>query len=404
MSSAMRLAICDPDERSRGSLKKMVMGIDRVCLEADCSRYEFFPDVIKQTSPEVVIVNIDGNTGVAVAMIERIRTEFPACGIIAVSSNSDGQTILRVMRSGAREFVNAPVDFQELVTALERIGESTNSGSSRPRSGRMIAIAGASGGVGTTSIAVNLACCIAQMPQLSVALIDLDLSLGDADVFLDTIPEYTILDVAENVSRLDLSLLRKSLTKHSSGVYLLPRPVSLQEIEAVSSSDFSRVLKLLRASFTHLIVDLSKSYNHLDITTMQAADEILLFTQLDLPCLRNVVRLLTSLDRLENVSDKIKIVINRTGLDNKQISLKKAEEHIGRKIFWQIPNNFSAVSESRNNGIPLIEANPGSSITQNIIGLANKLVASADNAGDSEEVPEKKERKRLFGFLSKGSS
>ncbi len=404
MSSALRLAICDPAEQSRESLKRMVMGIDRVCLEADCSRYEFFVDVVKQTTPEAILVNIDSDKESAINLIVRLRQEIPRCGIVVISGCSEGQTILRVMRAGAREFVNAPVEVQELVAALERVCESGSAaGSGRPKTGTIIAVAGSSGGVGTTSIAVNLACCIAQVPGESVALIDLDLSLGDADVFLDAIPEYTLLDVAENVSRLDLSLLRKSLTKHSSGVYLLPRPVQLQDIEAVSSSDFGRVLKLLKASFTHLIIDLSKSYNALDLMTLQAADEVLLLTQLDLPCLRNVVRLLTSLERFDNLSRKIRIVVNRAGLDNKQISLKKAEEHIGRSIFWQIPNNFSAVSESRNNGVPLIDSAPNSSITQNIIALAGKFInVDADSASD-DESSDKKEKKGLFSFLSKGN-
>ncbi len=401
MSSALRLAICDPAEQSRESLKKMVMGIDCVCLEADCSRYEFFFDVVKQTEPEAVLVNIDSDVNSAIALIEVLRQQHSSCGIIVVSSSTDGQTILRVMRAGAREFVNSPVEVQELVAALERVGEGSGTSSSRPKSGRIIAVAGASGGVGTTSIAVNLACCIAQMPGESVALIDLDLSLGDADVFLDSIPEYTLLDVAENVSRLDLSLLRKSLTKHESGVYLLPRPVQLQDMEAISASDFGRVLKLLTASFTHLIVDLSKSYNSLDLMTLQTADEILLLTQLDLPCLRNVVRLLTSLDRFDNLSRKIRIVVNRAGLDNTQISLKKAEEHIGREIFWQIPNNFSAVSEGRNNGIPLIDSSPNSSITQNIITLADRMANGSATVSDADESGDKKEKKRLFSFLSK---
>lgn len=241
---------------------------------------------------------------------------------------------------------------------------------------------------------------MAQLPGESIALIDLDLSLGDADVFLDAIPEYTLLDVAQNVARLDLSLLRKSLTKHESGVYLLPRPVQLQEIGTISDSDFSRVLKLMKASFTHVLVDLSKSYNSLDTTTLEAADEILLLTQLDLPCLRNVVRLLTSLEALDGVSKKIKIVINRSGLDNRQISMKKAEEHIGREIYWQIPNNFSAVSEGRNNGVPLIDSSPNTAITQNIIALADKMVKGDDNPAE-QETTEKKEKKGLFSFLSK---
>lgn len=399
--SELRLAICDPAEDTRESLKQLVMGIDRVCLEADCSRYEFFFDVAKQTEPEVCLINIDNDITAATELISKLNSSFPKTGIIAISTSTEGSLILQIIRAGAREFLNAPVEAQELVASLERVSANSDP-STRPKSGKIIAVAGASGGVGTTSIAVNLACCMAQLPGESISLIDLDLSLGDADVFLDSIPEYTLLDVAQNVARLDLSLLRKSLTKHDSGVYLLPRPVQLQDIDTISQSDFGRVLKLLKASFTHLIVDLSKSYNSLDLTTLQAADEILLLTQLDLPCLRNVVRLLGSLENIDGISEKIKIVVNRSGLDNRQISLKKAEEHIGREIFWQIPNNFSAVSEGRNNGVPLIDSAPNASITQNIISLANRLVVGDEGNEGGEEEKEKKEKKRLFSFLSKG--
>ena len=357
MSAALRLAICDPAEDTRENLKGLVLGIESVCLEAECSRYEFFSDVVKQTEPDALLINIDSDVDVAIDLIHNVRQTFPKAGIVVISKSTEGQVILKAMRAGAREFVNAPIEVQELVASLERVCETSHTGA-RPKSGKIIAVAGSSGGVGTTSVAVNLACNLAQLPGESVALIDLDLSLGDADVFLDSIPEYTLLDVAQNVSRLDLSLLRKSLTKHDSGVYLLPRPVQLQDIETISASDFERVLKLVKASFTYLVVDLSKSYSALDIATLQAADDIVLLTQLDLPCLRNVVRLLMSLDAIENVTEKIKIVINRTGLDSNQISLKKAEEHIGREIFWQIPNNFSAVSEGRNNGVPLLDCCP----------------------------------------------
>ena len=398
--SELRLAICDPTEETRESLKHLVMGIDHICLEADCSRYEFFFDVVGQTEPEVCLVNIDSDVEAATRLIEKLN-QGSKTAIIVISSSSEGSLILKIMRAGAREFVNTPVDAQELVSSLERIFANSDS-ANRPKSGKIIAVAGASGGVGTTSIAVNLACCMAQLPGETIALIDLDLSLGDADVFLDTIPEYTLLDVTQNIARLDLSLLRKSLTKHDSGVFLLPRPVQLQDIDTITDKDFGRVLKLLKASFSHLIVDLSKSYNALDTSTLQAADEILLLTQLDLPCLRNVVRLLTSLESFENVSDKIKIVVNRAGLDNTQISLKKAEEHIGREIFWQVPNNFTAVSDCRNNGVPLFDSCPNAAITQNLAALALAM-SNHEIATDKPEAEEKKGKKSLFSFLSKGS-
>ncbi len=97
-------------------------------------------------------------------------------------------------------------------------------GNRRSAAARIYTIAGAAGGVGCTSLAVNLACLLAQNLSNSVAVIDLDLSLGDADVWLDIIPDYTIQDVAENITRLDYALLKRSLTKHECGAFLLPRP------------------------------------------------------------------------------------------------------------------------------------------------------------------------------------
>lgn len=229
-------------------------------------------------------------------------------------------------------------------------------------------------------------------------LIDLDLALGDADVFLDMIPDYTLLDVAQNIARLDLALLRKSLTKHSTGVYLLPRPVQIEDIDSITNEDFKRVLGLLKASFTHLVIDLSKSYSRLDIAALEASKHILLLTQLDLPCLRNVVRLLSSLEAYEGVNEKVKVVVNRSGLDKSQISSSKAEETIDREIFWRIPNNYGVISECRNNGVPLLESAKNAAITHSISELAVKL-AGGPEAEMVEGEDGKKDKSGWLKFL-----
>ena len=128
----------------------------------------------------------------------------------------------------------------------------------------------------------------------------------------------------------------------------------------------------------------------------------MLLTQLDLPCLRNVVRLLTSLEAYDGVAEKVKIVVNRTGLDRLQISANKAEETIDRQIFWRIPNDYSNVSESRNNGVPLITQSPKAAITQSIADLADKLTSTHSDAPvEEEEEVDKKDKKGWLKFLSK---
>lgn len=399
MASSLRLSICDPNEKTREHLKKYLVGLDRIWLEADCSRYEFFEEVVKQTSPDAVIINLDQNEPVALALIQSLRTQSAGMGIIALSQRTDGQLILRAMRAGAGEFIATPIQIEELFQALDRVS-SVGLAAGRNKPAITVAVTGSSGGVGCTTLAVNLACAMARSPLNNVVLVDLDLSVGDADVFLDTIPDYTLLDVSQNIGRLDLALMRKSLTKHESGVYLLPRPIHLEDMDSISTEDFRKVLALLKASFSHVVLDLSKAYGRLDLVSMQVADHTLLLTQLDLPCLRNVVRILNSMEHHSGVTEKIKIVVNRSGLDRSQISSTNAEETINKPIFWRIPNNFSVVSESRNNGIPLVTQAPKAAITLSINELSDKL-SGLDAVATETEAPADKSAKSWLKFLAK---
>ncbi|MCO6046532.1 response regulator [Aeoliella sp. ICT_H6.2] len=391
MSNVLRIAIVDPDDTSRGALKSTLLGLDTVWLEAECSRYAFFSDVATQTNPDVGLVNLDGDPEAGVQLVESLTQTHPEMAVLVSSSSTDGSLILRTMRAGAKEFLTHPVRPEELAAALHRIARGKFGSSISGGSGgcKVIAVAGATGGVGSTSLAVNLGCALASNPENSVVLVDLDLAVGDADVFLDTIPEYTLSDVAQNVSRLDFTLLKRSLTKHSSGLYLLPRPVALEDGRHISTDDMQRMFGLLKATFTHLIIDTSKSFTRLDMFAMEMATDILMVTQLDLPCLRNVVRLMMAFGETEGLKEKLRVVVNRVGHGAGQISIRKAQDTLGHEVYWQLPNDYRVMVEVRNNGVPLIEQAPKAMITQSIAQLAAAL--SGDDALASEqEMPSKK--------------
>lgn len=395
MSKVLRLAIADPDDSTRERLKGILLGLDSVWLDAECSRYEFFADVVAQSTPDVVLVNVDSDETKGIKLVERLANETPGTASVVLSSSDDGQLILRAIRAGAKEFVSLPVSSDELVSALNRVvRQKHNTHEAQSDTGRVIAVCGATGGVGSTSIAVNMATCLASREGSNVVLMDLDLALGDTDVCLDIIPEYTLLDVTQNVSRLDMAFLKKSLTKHDSGVYLLPRPVQLQDVASLTAPELERVVNLVGTSFSHLIIDVSKSYNEFDLIALHAADEILLVTQLDLPCLRNTVRLLMSMEEYDGLREKFKVVVNRVGLHNGQISLKKAQESIRDDIFWQIPNDYGTMVEVRNNGVPLIEQAPKAAITNAIRSMTEDLLGYNQN-GKGEAAS----KSGIFGFL-----
>jgi len=387
MPNVLRIAIVDPNDATRENLKSVLLGLETVWLEAECSRYAFFVDVVEQTKPEIGFIAMDSDPQRAVKLIHETLQKAPGCSILVSSSSTDGRLILESMRAGAKEFLTEPLRPEDLVTALQRVQRQTSGqvGSASHKEGcQVFAVAGATGGVGASSIAVNLACALAAEESHSVVLVDLDVALGDADVFLDTIPEYTLADIAQNVERLDLTLLRKSLTVHSSGVHLLPRPMQLDDIKIITPDKLQRVIGLLKTSFTHMVLDTSKSYSELDMLALRAADEVLMITQLDLPCLRNAVRLLMTFDDDETLRQKVKVLVNRVGQEGNQISLKKARDTVGRDIFWQIPNDYRVMVEVRNNGVPLLQHAPKAAITQSIGQLADMLCGKKADDDDRD--------------------
>ena len=163
----------------------------------------------------------------------------------------------------------------------------------------------------------------------------------------------------------------------------------------------SRVIAApLKTTFTHLVIDTSKSFGPLDMAAIETAESVLLVTQLDLPCLRNIVRLMQYFEHVEGVSEKIHIVVNRVGLEDTQISLNKALETIGREIAWQVPNDFATMVEARNNGVPLMMQAPKAKLTRAFEQIAAQL---GNSDGLKAEPEEKKSRKGLFGFLGSGA-
>ena len=400
MKSVLRLATVDPDERSRNSLKTMLLGVDTVWLEAECSRYEFFMDVVRQTQPDIALVNIDSNHARAIQLVGEVSRAVTNCAVLVVSSSTEGSLILQAMRNGAREFLNMPLLLDDFIAALDRIRVSMggSSGEGAGRVGKIISIAGVGGGVGSTALVVNAAASLAQDPGNSPVIIDLDLTLGDADVWLDIIPEYTIRDVADNISRLDYGLLKRSLTRHDCGVYLLPRPVELETGDAIKPDDLRRILALLKATFSHLIVDVSKSFGKLDLSAMEVSDKVLLVTQLDLSCLRNVVRITQFLNNFPAIKEKVEIVVNRMGLEDADISLTKALETIGRSVFWQLPNDYATMVGARNTGAPLCQFAPKARLTRSINDMVRQLSSREPGPKKEDEAPKKKSG--LFGLFA----
>jgi pilus assembly protein CpaE len=401
----LRIAIVDPSDYSRDPLRSLLLGVDFVWLESECSRYEFFPDVIGQSPPDLAIVVLDSDHQRALNMISQVATVFPKLPILTISS--DHQALLQSLQRGARYFLTQPVGLEEMLATLRRVqmenGVGGTNGTLNGTAGhgcRVIAILGSRGGVGCTSLAVNLGCDLAADPNHSVVLLDLDMALGDADISLDLIPDHTLADLAINIERLDMNFLKRSMMRHEgTGLHVLSHPLQISDVGVIHEDHVSRIINLLRISHTHLILDLSKALIPTDMTALRLADTIFIIAQLELGSLRNVVRILLALGDDDQTNHKVRVIMNRVGSDYAEgdISLKKAEETIGRPIYWQIPNDTKAMIGSRVAGVPLIQYAPKSRAHQAIYALAQTLATQTDEATQTPRPVSSSFFKRLVG-------
>lgn len=378
-----RIAIVDPTESTRESLRTLLLGVDFVWLEAECARYEYFYDVISTSMPDLAVVALDADKTKALTMIGQLSVEHPKLPILTISH--DHQALLQSLQKGAKYFLTHPVGLEDMLAALRRAlgeqgGTEVTTGAITRQTGAssVIAVLGSRGGVGTTSLSVNLAATLAADPGNTVAMLDLDLALGDADIALEVngFENISIADLARNIERLDMNFLRRAMAKHEpTGLSILRHPLEISEVGVIHEGHVERILNLLKISYSHLVLDLSKSLLPTDLMALRMADLILLVAQLELSSLRNVVRLIHCLGGEENLSDRVRVVINKQGSEaiEEGISPKKAEEVIGKPIFWQIPNDPKAVIGARVSGAPLIKHAPKSRAQQSVAALAQAL-------------------------------
>ena len=287
----LRIAIVDPVDNTREPLRSLLLGVDFVFMEAESNRYEFFPDVIREAPPDLLVVSLDADKAKALVLIGQLVHEFPQAPVLVISE--DYQAILQSLQRGAKFFLTRPVVLEDLLVCLRKVQESAaptaeeladpsyTATGSRPC--KVIAVLGSRGGVGCTTLAVNLASNLAADPNHTVALVDLDLALGDADVALDLMPDHTLADLAMNIEKLDLNYMRRSLLRHEpTNLNVLAHPLQMADVTVIQPAHVERVLKLLRINYTHLVLDLSKGLTPTDLVALDMADIILLVAQLEL--------------------------------------------------------------------------------------------------------------------------
>lgn len=374
---AISVVIIDSDTESASSIAKYIKNLgDHASVEGVATNFEHGYELIHKKRPLVVIMDICMDSlDSAIERITLILSRFPQTNIFATCVDKSSDTILKVMRAGASEYLLKPVAEVDLVSALQKLGRLwLVRPSPETETGRVFTVFSPKGGVGVTTLAINIATNIHETTKKPTILVDLDLYAGDVSTFLNLKPSYTISDVTVNMSRLDRNFLQGVVTKHESGVYVLAEPNKVEDGASISGDEIKKVLGLLKTMFSYIIIDTESSFHPETMTAMEMSDMILLVFVLSLPGIKNVQRYLNYLEKV-GVKNKINLVVSRY-LKRGDIKLEDAEKILRHSIFANIPNDYETGMTCLNKGIPLTLCDPKSQMNLAIRDLAIKLVRS----------------------------
>ena len=242
--------------------------------------------------------------------------------------------------------------------------------------GKVLGVFSPKGGVGRTTVAVNLALAAAQLSDRKIVLVDGDLTFGDVGVMLNLPPSRTISDLIPYANQLDEELLDTILATHPSGLRVLLAPPKPELADLVTPEHMSLIVARLRELFDYVIVDTMVTLNDLTLAILDAADKVLVVTTPEIPAIKNVRAFLDTASALGYPADKIEVILNRAdaspGLD-----ISEVEASLGRRFTARIASGGLAVVEAANRGVPVVLSEPGSEVAQGIYSLVKTLIPEA---------------------------
>jgi pilus assembly protein CpaE len=339
---------------------------------------------IARYEPHVVVVadTIDD----AAIVVETLDNAAPDVPLLAILPEGDIRAVQDCTMAGARATLLKPFDRAGLVKSIQLVYDketrrkkhltaALDAGTARPQRPRIIAIHGAKGGVGTTTLAVNFAAALQRLTGRRVGFVDADLLSGDAGVLFDLSWGRSISDLVPELRDLDADLVNSVMPEHSSGVRVLLAPLLLQRAEAIRADDVQRTLAGLKPYFDYLIVDTPSRFGPVTLATLDEADVIVLVITPELTALRSAARFLQLGGQLGYGPDRVMLVANRAN-SGKGITTATIEEQLQRRITVSLPSDGNALVENLNVGDLIVAARPRNKVSEGITQLAREVAAN----------------------------
>ncbi len=334
---------------------------------------------------DVLIVDLDRDMEHALELVEAAVGLHPAITVMVHSPHADRELLMRCMQAGARELLSEPLSADTLTEALVRASVRRDEVKKQKKTGgKLLVFVGAKGGSGVTTIATNFAVALAMDTHQSVALLDLDLQLGDAALNLGLANRFSTLDAFQNEQRLDSELLSRLMVRHSSGVHVLGAPNEHNMFQP-ATGDVASLLELLRQDFAWVVVDAGSHYNDYTQSLFDAAEKVYLVAQVNVTELRNCHRLIGRLFTGE-AGQKLEVIINRFVARVDEIGEQTLNNVLMDHPRWKVPSDFESVRRAQNSATAIVVKD--GSITRAIRDIAR--------AASGKKIESKK---RMFGLF-----
>jgi pilus assembly protein CpaE len=312
--------------------------------------------IVEEQKPDVVLMDINMPDSDGITASQTITKNVPGTQIIIMSVQSEADYLRRAMLAGARDFLMKPFSGDELVEAVRRIHETrpelpqaimpsnldvvSGTALKAKKLGNVITVFSPKGGVGCTTVAVNVASVLAEEGHKTL-LIDGSLQFGDVALMLNLKSTMSIIDLIENLSDLDADLVSSVLLEHATNLKVLLAPPRPEMAELATANGVRKLLKTLRTLFDYIIIDTSSALDEVNLSWLDSADRIVLVARQNLPSIKNVSRFFDLSEVLDYEQDKVLLVVNHAS-KKARIPVKDIEEKLSWSVSIVIPEDEAA--------------------------------------------------------------
>jgi pilus assembly protein CpaE len=418
MATKIRVVIVDDIAETRDHLAKLLSFENDIEVIGSAASGEEAVPLATKLQPDVLLldINMPGLDGIATA--EQLSATLPRSAIVMMSVQGEPDYLRRSMLAGAREFLVKPFSADELSAAIRQVHQrevqkqghmaanpalhngraSADGGAAgeRRHRGRVVTFFSPKGGVGRTTMAVNVAVAAAAEMGQKVVIVDASFQFGDVGVLLNMSPKNnTVADLVRELANGDTDSVESMIVDHSSGVRVLLAPTSPEQAELVTPEHVTTIISALRATHDLVVVDAWPWLNDTTITFLDNSDVIAVLLTLEITNIKNLRQFLGLVETLGYHEGKVKLVLNRAD-SAYGIRVNDVETSIGRKIDYTIVSDGQTVVYALNRGVPFVLGSKQARVSQDVTRLARAVSEAPETAEPEAKVAAQPAQRRAL--------